>query len=128
MGEASASGTVSDPVLSFTGTVESESWALVMSVKGNLPIGERFALFGKLGVAYSELEATVSGSGSVLGTPFSGTFSDKDSGIGFAFGVGAQFYVMDNLGIRAEWERFNDAGGDFETDIDLLTIGVHFRF
>jgi hypothetical protein len=33
-----------------------------------------------------------------------------------------------NLSIRLEWERFDEAGGDFEFDVDLISVGVAYKF
>lgn len=128
LGGAVASGTVSDPDISFTGTLDSDAWALSVDAVGILPLGDKFNLFGKVGMAYTSVDATLRGSGTAFGQPFSGSFSHKDSDVGLKLGVGVAFEVIDKLSVRFEWERFNDAGGDYEADIDLISLGVTYRF
>jgi OmpA-OmpF porin, OOP family len=92
------------------------------SALGILPIGDRFSLFGKLGFYSDKTKLTLTGG--------AGSESESDRDEGFLFGVGVTFDLSRNFAIRGEWERFKDAGSDetSEGDIDLLTLGVMFRF
>jgi opacity protein-like surface antigen len=46
------------------------------------------------------------------------------------FGLGAGYEVSRKLGVRAEWQRYNDVGGGNITkhDIDVLGVGVTWKF
>src|SRR5919106_395303 len=46
------------------------------------------------------------------------------------YGVGLQYDVLKNVGVRGEWQRYNKmGGGDIgETDVDVLSVGVVYRF
>lgn len=80
-----------------------------------LPMGERFSLFGKAGLLFSDIDVVISGAGA-------GVFAESDSETGLHIGLGALFSVTDRIGIRAEWER-ND-----EAEIDMISVGVQVRF
>lgn len=104
-------GEVSAPGIS----AESTAWDL--SAIAAFPIGEAFSLYGRLGGYRAETEARA------------GALSADDSNTGLTFGVGAGFNLSRNLGLRAEWQRYADVGDDDdESDIDVLSIGVLWRF
>jgi len=90
-----------------------------------IPIGERFGVFGKVGAAYTDVELTATGTSSLCGA---GSDSISDDGVQLTFGAGAMVNILRNLSIRAEWERFSDTGGDFEADVDLISIGLAYKF
>lgn len=125
LGKAEASGSITDPVFgTFSGTAEFETWGVFFSAVGTLPIGQSFGIFGKVGAAYTDSEATLTGTSSLLG---SGTLSESDNGTDLTYGVGANFNIQ-NFSIRVEWERFQNAGGDFEADVDLISAGFSYKF
>jgi opacity protein-like surface antigen len=74
---------------------------------GMFPINNQFSILGKLGLANVEAD-----------TPFGS--EDKTE---LTWGLGVQFEVSRNLGVRALWQRY-------ETDdaIDFLGIGVTYKF
>ena len=94
-----------------------ETAAFEVVALGMLPIGDRFAIFGKAGFFAGELERTSNNPGEPTGT---NTQTD------FTFGLGVRFDVTHNIGVRAEWQRYIDLGEI--TDVDLISIGVQFRF
>jgi OOP family OmpA-OmpF porin len=89
--------------------VEVTAWELVGIAK--MPLGSNFSVFGKLGFAMWEAEADV------LGLTF------KDDGTDLTFGAGLQYDVSRNLGVRAQWQRY-----DVDSDADLLSIGLIYKF
>jgi OOP family OmpA-OmpF porin len=95
-------------------SVKADAQSLGIAALGIAPIGDRFSLFGKLGILRTEAEAAAS----VLGQRR--TLGDK--GTGAHYGVGAIYHLTRNWGLRGEWERARK--GDF----DLLTIGVQYGF
>ena len=90
--------------------VEVTAWDLVGVA--SFPLGDKFSVFGKLGFAMWDAEASLPGFGSV-----------SDDGTDLTFGVGLQYDVSRNLGIRGQWQRY-----DVEGDADLLSIGLIYRF
>jgi opacity protein-like surface antigen len=81
--------------------------------KGILPLAEEFRLFGLAGFT----EVKMSGR---LG-PFE--VSDRESG--FSYGAGAEFDVMPNLSVGADYMRYLDKS-DFT--FDAANVGVRYRF
>ena len=84
-----------------------ELTALEFVAVGMFPINNQFSILGKLGLANVEAD-----------TPFGS--EDKTE---LTWGLGVQFEVSRNLGVRALWQRY-------ETDdaIDFLAIGVTYKF
>jgi OmpA-OmpF porin, OOP family len=85
--------------------VDVSAWELVGV--GKLPLNNNFSLIGKLGFAMWEVEA----------------FGEKADGTDLTYAVGVQYDVSRNLGIRAQWQRY-----DVEGDADLLSVGLVYRF
>ncbi|HPQ95716.1 MAG: porin family protein [Thiothrix sp.] len=77
---------------------------------------EKIELLAKGGVFWWENELDVNGTGSKLDgkSPF--------------FGVGANYDLGDNLGLKAEWERYKDLKLDNGNKVsqDLISLGVTF--
>ena len=69
------------------------TWArgLNLSVIGNLPIGDRFSVFGRVGGTYGWTK-TESNTSSLQ--------SGKDRGVGLAYGLGINFNLSTNWGLR----------------------------
>ena len=78
---------------------------------GILPIGDRFGIYGKAGFFWGEAK----GGG------------EKDDSVELTYGVGVQFDLARNLGIRGEYQRYTDVGNG-ASDIDVMSVGVVFRF
>ena len=110
-GEFTARATVPPGVL-VTGSADATAFGV--AGLGILPVSDRFSLFGKVGLLMTDIGATVSGGGV--------TVSESDDETGLQFGVGVLFNFTNNIGIRAEWER-ND-----EAEIDMLSAGIQVRF
>ncbi len=84
---------------------------LSLEFVGILPIGQRFQLFGKLGLFSWEIRRSV-------------IFFDDD-GTDATYGVGFQTHFTGRWGGRLEWQRFTDVGTD---DVDLLSVNVIYGF
>jgi len=93
------------------------------TVIGMLPLGERFALLGKIGLNYWDLKLSVSNA--VL------SGSESESGLGLTYGFGAQFDFTPKFGVRGEWQMYpgvGDSNTTGEEDVDVLSASVYFRF
>ncbi|MFB9146038.1 outer membrane beta-barrel protein [Halomonas alkalicola] len=91
---------------------------------GRLPIDAGFSVFGKLGLI--AWDGKVSGVARENGTVvFEG--SDSADDIDPFYGVGVE-YVVNQVMVRAEFERYDisDSGEDFE--IDLISASIGYRF
>lgn len=91
----------------------SEAWELVGL--GIAPLNEQFSLYGKLG-GYR---------GEARGGGLKETRND------LTYGLGAQYDVSRNLGVRLEWQRYTDfGGGGFGVvgDQDVVSANAIYRF
>jgi OOP family OmpA-OmpF porin len=89
---------------------------LNLSAVGVLPLGERFVVFGKVGMFLWYSEATDVTNGIA-------TFSEAD-GADLSVGLGASVALGQKVSLRTEWERFDMSN----TEVDLVTFGIAFRF
>jgi opacity protein-like surface antigen len=85
--------------------VEATAWELMGVAK--MPVGDKFSVYGKLGFAMWEVEG----------------FGEKFDGTDLTYAIGLQYDLSRNLGLRAQWQRY-----DVETDADVLSIGLVYRF
>jgi len=88
------------------------------------PVASQFSLYGKLGAyrAEAKLSASLAGLGS-------GSLKDRTTDL--TFGFGARYDVTREAGVRAEWQRYKNVGGDDtggKYDIDVISIGLIWRF
>jgi OOP family OmpA-OmpF porin len=121
LGKAKASGT--DSFLGVT-SVDWETTGFTAALVGSLPVGQNFGLMGKLGLFHWDLDVNVSSS-------VFGSGSDSSSGTDMTYGLGLKYDFSKTVGARAEWDRFKDVGDDNTTgqsDVDLLSVGVVFKF
>ncbi len=90
-----------------------------------LPFTERFSAIGRAGLTYVDTADQFSRSGAV--TVADPSPSKRDGG--YKYGLGLQYEVSQALALRLEAERYNinDAVGN-RGDIDMLTVGLLFRF
>ena len=111
-GEISQSGSVFGIPISATG----EIWSVGVAAVGMLPLGgDRFSLFGKVGLLYTEQKVTVTATGFF-------TQTEKRDETELHFGFGALFNITPNFSLRGEWERLEDS------EVDIISIGAQFRF
>jgi OmpA-OmpF porin, OOP family len=92
-------------------SVEGTAWELVGI--GAYPIVDKFSVYGKLGVYRGELEGA----------------GIDESNTDLTYGAGLQYDFLKNVGVRGEWQRYSKmGGGDDETDVDVLSVGLVYRF
>src|SRR5712691_628986 len=91
---------------------------------GAYPFANQFSVYGKLGAYHAEAKLSASQAGS-------GSVSPKDRNTDLTFGFGAVYDVTREAGVRAEWQRYKNVGGDDtlgKHDIDVISIGLIWRF
>ena len=101
--------------------------AFTLDANLSYPIASFAALFVKAGVyaADAELESSAGSSFSTESINESRT----DSSSGLHFGIGANFWVTDAIGLRAEWERLDNVEADGgESDVDLVSAALIYSF
>ena len=74
---------------------------------GMFPLANQLYLLGKLGLANVDVE-----------TP-----GGSDDGVDITWGLGVQYEVTRQLGLRAVWQRYES-----DTSVDILALGVTWRF
>jgi OmpA-OmpF porin, OOP family len=90
----------------FGANVEVDGFELV--AVGKMPLANNFSVYGKLG--FLMWDAKVAG------------FSDD--GTDLTFGLGLQYDVSRNLGIRGQWQRYDVD----DADADMFSVGLVYRF
>jgi OOP family OmpA-OmpF porin len=122
-------GDVDATGLGLTGTFDSktETWGVPIYAVGSLPIpldsGGNFkiSVLGKIGAIYWDQERTSTLPGN----------SVSDNGWDLAWGAGVQLTLSEHLGIRGEWEQFNDLGTEDttgETDVQMWSVSLNYKF
>lgn len=96
-----------------------DAWSL--AAVGTLPLTDKFSLLAKLGAANVNSHVSTQGSGS--GAAAAAILHKGINQVDPYYGVGVSYALLDNLNLRAEWERF-----DTKTNIDLLSAGVVVKF
>lgn len=103
---------------------DTEIWGVTAHAVGMFPIPigalDRFSILGKVGTIWYNRERETN----------LAALTGDDDGFAFAWGFGAQYTFSERVGLRAEWERFQDVGDSTsgEGDIDAWTISVNFKF
>ena len=95
--------------------VNSDAWTL--AAVGTLPITDKLSVIGKLGAAY--VLADIRAKRGAALTQRSGDDSYEPY-----YGVGVSYALLDNVSLRAEWERFDRK----DLNIDLMTAGFAVKF
>lgn len=106
-------------------SVKASGWNI--SAVGILPINDSFSVFGKVGAIDGKVKIDVSASGP------GGTASGSESATKWKtlWGAGATYNISKQIGVRFEYEKFNNLGDDDTTgedDVDLVSAGVVFKF
>ncbi len=101
----------------FTGgDIKANAWELVGIAAW--PINEQFSIYGKAGGFRGE-------------TKDSGLAGRKETNSDFTYGAGVQYDVTRNVGLRAEWQRYQNLGGASlggGRDVDVFGVGILWRF
>lgn len=96
---------------SFAGTSIKGNAASLAAV-GSLPLGRDFSLFAKLGYASTKVEST------------GGTSETKDD---LTYGVGAQYNVTRNVGLRLGYDSFK-VGKTTTKDSNMVSLSALIKF
>jgi hypothetical protein len=84
-----------------------EVTALEVVAVGSYPLAHNLSLIGKLGFANMEVDVP----------------GRREDELELTYGLGLQFEVTNQLGIRVQWQRY-----DSDTEVDFLSVGAVFRF
>lgn len=121
LNDAHANTTITAPSAGTIRTnVATDAWSL--AAVGTYPITDKFSVMGKVGAAYVLTEITAKATGSGSGTTASVAVGDDSYRP--VYGLGVSYALLDNLNLRAEYERFDLK----DINIDLITAGVAMKF
>ena len=102
--------------------------AWFLAGKGTLPINEQFNVFGKLGVTQNrtEMDLNFTDKGDVM--------SAESRRTGVLYGVGAEYKVTKQLGLRLEYDDFGKFGSQYSasgtgrTKTTMWSLGMAYTF
>jgi OmpA-OmpF porin, OOP family len=119
-GEASGSGTVVGGAGTGSFKLKSEGWDV--TAVATIPLGSGLGVLGRLGVYRARTTLDQEGS-------FFAPMHDAGTQSGWTYGAGLS-YTLGWLGLRAEWQRYDNIGADSigDDEIDMFSLGVLFRF
>lgn len=113
-----------------TGTLESRMRirGADLSVLGLLPLGDRWTIFGRVGVLSARTQSSFSGSGSVR--PVGDASDESERSTGALYGLGVMAAITPNLSVRAEYTEHRKLGDDLsgEFKAQTITAGLQYRF
>lgn len=94
--------------------------AFSLSVVGMLPLSDNFELLGKLGASSAKTTASA------------GATNQGATRTGLTYGIGAQYSVSQNLGLRFGYDRYPvatlNAGIKTNANANVLTVGAVYKF
>jgi len=105
--------------LAGSGTAEVDVDGFTFMGVGRYPIQPNFEVFAKVGAFVWDAEGDVT----VTVGGISATVGDDDDGTDVVFGLGASYHFTNNVGVRAEWERYNT-----DNSVDFFSLGLEYRF
>lgn len=110
-----------------SGTVNLQSSGVHFDMVGIVPVGQRVALFGKLGFIRTVTTTRTANTGSVV---VFAPGEERDINFSPRIGAGAEFWLTPKLALRLEYE---DQNLDFEffnesKSVQLISLGLTFRF
>lgn len=117
LGEVRAEGTFLGTPTVFVGTLKGFDLSAILS----FDIVERLSIFGRLGAYRMRTTVDVNFGGAVS--------REGETNAGLTYGLGLA-YNLGILGVRAEWQRYDNAGGTStgEDTVDFFSIGALIRF
>lgn len=118
-----------------------ETQVFALSVRGTLPLGDWFRLYGKLGATYYDSESerywvtaankTVPGQETVDASDQRSPQKQSKSGTSWLYGVGAGVDFAEHWAVDLEYESYQDVelGSFVDKDaVDVLSLSVSYRF
>ncbi|MDH2919003.1 MAG: outer membrane beta-barrel protein, partial [Sideroxydans sp.] len=112
------------PAGSLNGTIKVQG--VNLDLVGLLPMSEKFAAFGRVGMNYAQAKDTFTSTGAVA-TPT--TPNPSKNALNYKAGLGLQYDFSHAVAMRVEAERYriDDAVGR-KGDINLYSLGLVYRF
>lgn len=111
-------GEFTGPIIAFTNPVtrlEIEGDGFGIGVRGEIPLGNRFGLYGRVGAFFWDADARTTGPVPV---------SVNDSGTDVYFGIGGRVKFNQAVSVFLDFDRFSLD----PADVDQWTLGLQFDF
>ena len=113
LGDASAPFGTSSVLPLLTG-LNTSTWGL--GVRGEIPIGERFGLYGRVGAAFWDADTAF--------VSATGINTTTDSGTDVYFGVGGRLKFNEAVSLFLDFDRYTLDVADY----DMWSLGLEFDF
>ena len=126
LGQFGYTATTVPPALAATLNGKIKLQGLNLDAVGMLPLGDKFSVFGRLGLQYAQAKDNFTSTGAA---PKPVNPNPSKSALNYKAGVGAQYDFSQSLGMRVEAERYriNDAIGN-TGDINMYSLGLVYHF
>jgi OOP family OmpA-OmpF porin len=126
LGEFGYTATTAAPALAATLNGKIKLQGLNLDAVGMLPLGDKFSVFGRVGMQYAQAKDTFTSTGAA---PTPANPNPSKNALNYKVGVGAQYDFNRSLGMRVEAERYriNDAVNN-KGDINMYSLGLVYRF
>jgi OOP family OmpA-OmpF porin len=90
-----------------------------LSLVGNVPIGEQFSVYGKVGGFYGWTDIDTTAPGAATG---------EENDLGVSYGAGVQFDLNRNWAVTGDWDHYRVDYVDRQDDVQLWSVGVRYKF
>lgn len=124
LGDQSISGTY--PATGVASSARTTNTAYLIDLVGTYDINASFAILGKVGMHRWGVNSDRTGI-----TAPGANQSDGADGFNSTYGLGLQYNINPDVGLRLEWEKINHMGHDTTTGISdarLISVGVVYKF
>ena len=123
-GDFEANAFATDGLNVASGSVKASADGFGFALVGRLPIDAGFSVFGKLGLI--AWDGDISGNATLNGTTLV-DIRQSDDDIDPFYGVGVE-YVVNQVMVRAEFERYDLSSSGEDYEIDLISASIGYRF
>lgn len=90
-----------------------------LSLVGNIPLGEMFNVYGKVGGFYGFTDVDASAPGVPRG---------EENDFGWSYGLGVQVDLSRNWALSGDWDHYRVDFTDRHDDVQLWSVGVLYKF
>jgi OOP family OmpA-OmpF porin len=90
-----------------------------LSLVGNVPLGEQFNVYGKVGGFYGWTDIDTTAPGAATG---------EENDLGWSYGAGVQFDFNRNWAVTGDWDHYRVDYVDRQDDVELLSVGLLYKF
>jgi OOP family OmpA-OmpF porin len=91
-----------------------------LSLIGNIPIGEKFNIYGKVGGIYGWTKTDTAA--------LSGQGGGSDSGLNWSYGAGVQFDITRNWAVQADWDHYRFDYSNQGASAQLYSVNAVYKF